>query len=157
MDYNDLRREATFSGAVTMDSGQGELHGQRGVVFLAPAKVAGPAAAQARESAGAQPNPFSGSIDRVVLSGGVRLEQPGRQAFGEQLLYTAATGDYVLTGTPAVQPRVIDAQQGSVTGAVLSFSDAGSTIVVAGDVGAGNQGGRVRSEMSVRQKKDERQ
>jgi lipopolysaccharide export system protein LptA len=157
MDYNDLRREATFSGAVTMDSGQGELHGQRGVVFLAPAKVAGPTAAQARESAAAQPNPFSGSIDRVVLSGGVRLEQPGRQAFGEQLLYTAATGDYVLTGTPAVQPRVIDAQQGSVTGAVLSFSDAGSTIVVAGDVGAGNQGGRVRSEMSVRQKKDERQ
>jgi lipopolysaccharide export system protein LptA len=153
MDYNDLSREATFSGGVTMDGEMGEVRGQRAVVFLVPAPKQG-----AQTATEAQPNPFGGSIDRVVLSGDVQMEQPGRHGTGEQLLYTAATGSYVLTGTAAAPPRIVDARQGSVTGATLVFSDGGSTIVVAGDAGAARtQGGRVRSEVSVQPKKDERQ
>ncbi len=153
MDYNDLSREATFSGGVTMDGDMGEVRGQRAVVFLVPA-----AKQTAQPATGVQPNPFGGTIDRVVLSGEVQMEQPGRHGTGDQLLYTAATGSYVLTGTATVPPRIVDARQGSVTGATLVFSDAGSTIVLAGDAGAARtQGGRVRSEMNVQPKKDERQ
>ncbi len=148
MDYNDRLREATFSGGVTMEESTGKVLGDRAVVFLSPAK---------QGAAGVRPNPFGsgasgGSVDRVVVSGGVVMEQPGRRGTGDQLLYTAATGGYVLTGTAAAQPKVVDAEQGSVTGATLVFRGAGSTIVVAGDAS-----GRVRSEMSVRPKADERQ
>ena len=153
MDYNDLLREATFSGGVAMEGSTGVVHGERAVVFLTPAKQT------AQPSAPARPNPFGsggsgGSIDRVVVSGAVQMEQPGRQGTGEQLLYTAATGGYVLTGTVGSPPRIVDAQQGSVTGATLVFSGAGSTIVVAGDAGAAKA--RVRSEMSVRPKSKDR-
>jgi lipopolysaccharide export system protein LptA len=146
MDYNDSLREATFSGGVTMDGSTGEVHGERAVVFLTP--VPKQALVQVRA------NPFGsggpgGSVERAVVSGGVVMEQPGRRGTGEQLLYTAATGEYVLTGTAAAPPEVVDERQGSVTGATLLFREAGSTIVVAG--------GRVRSEMSVKPKADERQ
>jgi lipopolysaccharide export system protein LptA len=156
MDYNDALREAIFSGGVTMEGGMGVVRGERAVVFLTPvAKQVGQPAAAVR------PNPFGGSggsIDRVVVSGAVQMEQPGRKGTGEQLVYVAATGQYVLTGTSAAPPRIVDAQQGNVTGTTLVFSDAGSTIVVAGEAGAAEaQGGRVRSEMSVKPKTEERQ
>jgi lipopolysaccharide export system protein LptA len=157
MDYNDLQREATFSGGVTMDGGKGEVRGERAVVFLTPAANAVGTA----QSSAATPNMFGGAggqIDRAVVSGAVQLDQPGRHATGEQLLYTAEDGSYVLTGTPAVPPRVVDAQQGMVTGATLLFSDSGSTIVVAGDgAAAKTPAGRVRSEMNIRPKPEERQ
>jgi lipopolysaccharide export system protein LptA len=149
MDYNELLHEATFSGGVTMEASQGTVKGQRAVLLMAPpAKQAG---VVVRPVVG-EANPFGGEgwvVDRVVVSGGVEVEQPGRRGTGEQLLYTAATGSSVLTGTATEPPRIVDAEQGSVTGETLVFGDEGSTIVVAG--------GRVRSEMSARPKKDERQ
>ena len=151
MDYNDVLRAATFVGGVTIEEAGVEAKGQRAVMFLAPvvkhAGAAGPVVAT-------QANPFGGSLERVVLSGSVQMEQRGRHGSGEQLLYTASTGSYILTGTAAAPSRVVDAQQGSVTGATLMFGDAGSTIVVAG---AQAQGGRVRSDLSVRPKAEERQ
>jgi lipopolysaccharide export system protein LptA len=154
MDYNELLHEATFSGGVTIDGRQGELKGQRAVLLMATAtKQAGAGAT----SEAMEASPFGGggwSVDRVVLSGGVEMDEPGRHGTGDQLLYTAATESYVLTGTAAVPPRIVDAQQGNVTGDTLVFSDEGSTIVVAGDAAAK---GRVRSEMSVKPKAEERQ
>jgi lipopolysaccharide export system protein LptA len=156
MDYNDLRREATFNGGVIFDGTMGEVRGQRAVVFLMPAdqKPDQQSAAKApsapvltQQVLTAPPTPFSGSLDRVVVYGDVQLQQPGRKGAGDQLLYTAATGNYVLTGTPARPPVVVDAQQGSITGATLLFSDAGSTIVVAGDPATKT---RVRTETEVR-------
>ncbi len=181
MDYNDLMREATFSGGVQIDGTIGEVRGQRAVVFLTPAAKGAPAA-QAGGSprqplAAGQSGPLGGSLDRVVVSGDVRMEQPGRQGTGEQLLYIAGTGtagtgaagtgaggpgtavagtpgagNYVLTGSPGHPPHIVDAQQGSITGETLLFSGAGSTIVVAGAPGAPKSGqGRVRTETEVRQ------
>jgi len=158
MDYNDVQREATFSGGVTMDGSKGEVRGQRAVVFLTPATKS---ASSPPPPPSATPSVFGGSggqIDRTVVSGAVQMDQPGRHGTGEQLLYTAADGSYILTGTAAVPPRIVDAQQGTVTGATLLFSDQGSTIVVAGDAAAAKTpGGRVRSEMNVRPKPEERQ
>ncbi len=156
MDYDDLQREATFSGGVTIDGNMGEVRGQHAVVFLAAANK--PAAAKPAASVPqAQPNPLNGSIDRVIVYGSVQMEQRGRRGTGEQLLYTAATGNYILTGTPTNPPHIVDAQQGTVTGATLLFGDAGSTIVVAGDSGASKgKGGRVRTETHVTSGKQER-
>jgi lipopolysaccharide export system protein LptA len=145
MDYNDLQREATFAGGVTMDGAMGEVRGQHAVAFLTDAHS--PAAKQAVSPSPAQPSPLNGSIDRVVVYGDVQLDQPGRHGTGEQLLYTAATANYILTGTTSNPPHVTDAQQGNVTGATLIFGDAGSTIVVSGEQGAPKgKGGRVHTE-----------
>ncbi len=171
LDYNDLQREAVFSGGVQMDGSMGEVRGQRATVFLKPAAGPAPgreaqrgsnAAAGGAVSAGQEPASsasasstppglMSGSLDRVVVSGDVHMEQPGRSGTGEQLLYTAATDSYVLTGSPGHWPRIVDAQQGNVTGSTLRFGVAGSTIVVAGEPGAPKSGhGRVRTETEVR-------
>jgi lipopolysaccharide export system protein LptA len=143
MDYNDVQREATFSGGVTIDGSMGEVRGENAAVFLQPAKQkTAPTSALAGTG---------GSLDRVVVTGDVQLDEPGRHGSGEQLVYTAATGEYVLTGSPGRLPRIVDAQQGSVTGATLVFrsgtSAADSTIVVSGDAA---KKVRVRSETEVR-------
>ncbi|MFP5267630.1 MAG: hypothetical protein ACLGQU_09725 [Acidobacteriota bacterium] len=171
MDYNDLQREAFFSDGVTMLDESGEVHGRRAVVYLTPA--AGPAhAAPSASSPGKstvsgagsasslaiQPNPLGNSIDHVVVSGAVQIEQPGRHGTGEQLVYTAAQGAYLLTGTAEVPPRIVDAQQGNITGTSLLFGDAGSTIVVTGKPGgAKGKGGRVRTETHVSSGREEMQ
>jgi lipopolysaccharide export system protein LptA len=151
MDYNDLQHEATFAGGVTLDGSMGEVKGERAAVFLSPAEKASTEQLKAPAvKAAASPTPFSGSLDRVVVLGDVRFNQPGRKATGDELLYTAASGNYVLTGTPAKPPVVVDAQQGSITGTTLLFGDAGSTIVVSGAPVAGKPGSRVRTETEVR-------
>ncbi len=148
MDYNDLRREATFSDGVTIDGTMGEVRGQHAVAFLAAAHA--PATTSPVSTPSTQANPFSGSIDRVVVFGAVQIDQPGRHGTGDQLLYIASKASYILTGAPSSPAHITDAQQGSVTGATLIFSDAGSTIVVAGEQGAPKgKGGRVHTETYV--------
>jgi lipopolysaccharide export system protein LptA len=157
MDYNDMQREANFSGGVVIDGTMGEIRGQHAVVFLAPASKPQPDE-QPTAVLQAQPSPLNGTIERVVVSGSVQMEQPGRNGTGEQLLYTAANNDYILTGTTSVLPHIVDAQQGNITGTTLLFSNAGSTIVVSGNPAAPrSKGGRVRTETHVSPGKEERQ
>jgi lipopolysaccharide export system protein LptA len=139
VDYNDLQREAVFSGGVAIDGTTGEVRAARAVALLMPA--AAPSS---------QPSPVQGSLDRLIVTGDVQLEQPGRRGSGDQLVYTAATGNYVLTGTPNHPPHVADAEQGNVTGATLLFGAGGSTIVIVGEAGAKSPQTRVRTETRVR-------
>ena len=156
MDYNDVRREATFSDGVTIDDSTGQVSGQHAVVLLLAATES-PSVTQKADTIHGQPNPFSGSIDRVIVYGSVKIDEPGRLGTGEQLIFTAATASYILTGTSSTPPQIVDARQGNVTGATLLFSNSGSTIVVAGDPNAPKgKGGRVRSETHVNPGKDER-
>ena len=169
MDYSDLQREATFSDGVTMLDESGEVRGRRAVVYLTPAAGPTPAVSSAvspaknsasgagsTSSLAVQPNPLGNSIDHIVVSGAVQVEQPGRHGTGEQLVYNAAQGTYLLTGTAQVPPRMVDAQQGNITGTSLLFGDAGSTIVVAGKAsGAKGKGGRVRTETHVSSGREE--
>jgi len=147
MDYSDVEHEATFSGGVHLDGTDGQAHSQRGVVFLNPAEPK-TAAGQATPSGA---NPFGGSVRRIVLTGDVRIEQPGRTGNGEQLVYTAADSSYILTGTPSKPPHVVDAEQGSVTGATLLFHSGNKSVVVSGASGSATQSGRVRTETEVKQ------
>jgi lipopolysaccharide export system protein LptA len=127
------------------------VRGENAVLFLQPAKDATGAPQQKPAPTSALVG-TSGSLERVVVSGEVQLDEPGRHGSGEQLVYTAATGEYVLTGSSGKLPVIVDAQQGSVTGATLLFRSgtdaADSTIVVSGDAATKV---RVRTETEVRQ------
>jgi lipopolysaccharide export system protein LptA len=138
MDYSDVLREAVFSSGtaagdrVEIDGTTGSIHAQRATAYLSAEKPgAGAAIGLAAKSASS--SPFNGSLERIVIVGDVQLDQPGRHGTGEQLVYTAATGESILTGSPANPPHITDVQQGSITGTTLLFGDSGSTIVVSGE------------------------
>ena len=152
MDYSDTQREAVFAGSVQIDGISGSARSQHAVVFLSPnSKPGTPPAAPSPSATTTAFGATSGSVEKVVLTGEVQLQQPGRTGSGDTLLYTAATASYVLTGSAARPPRVVDAQQGTVTGVTLLFNDAGSTIIVAGQpASAKGKGSRVRTETEVR-------
>lgn len=154
LDYSDQRREAVFAGPVRIDGTMGllgEVRGQRTTVFFSPA-VKGSSKSGGVEG-GPIGVPLGGSLDHVVVAGDVKLEQPGRRGTGEQLVYKAADGSFVLTGAPGAPPRILDAQQGSVTGASLMFRAGDSTIVVTGGRGVGDERPqRAHIETHMRQK-----
>ena len=157
MDYADAAREATFTGGVRIDGTTGQARSQRAVVFLNPApsatKTASGETKPASVTVAGQTNMFGGSVQRVVLNGAVRLDQPGRAGTGEQMVYTAADSTYILTGTPTKPPHMVDAKQGNITGATLQFRSDDSTIIVTGGPpgSAQPQHGRIHTETEVRQ------
>lgn len=134
LDYSGTAHEAVFTGGVLAEEQDGTARAQRGVAFLTPKQPGNGTTGGSKAQAGkAQPDPMAESLERIVMSGAVKVEQPGRTATGGQLLYTEATGEYVLTGTPARPPHVVDDKQGNITGATLMFRSPDSTIVVAGE------------------------
>ncbi|QMV19589.1 hypothetical protein GOB94_13515 [Granulicella sp. 5B5] len=157
MDYSDARREAVFTGpqGVLLEADAGTIRAQQATAYLTPAAKT-PAAKPTGAPSSKESTPFNGSLDRVVITGDVRLEQPGRHGTGEELVYTAATGASVLTGTPVKPPVIVDTQHGNITGSSLLFADAGSTIVVLGNA-PGTSPRRVHTETQIQQGKEERQ
>jgi len=168
--YSDEARKAEFSGGVLVQSADGTMRGQQAEVYLqdgagkasssnnAGAGKTGPAgigstaggkagSAQAHGGGGF----MGGSVERVVATGDIEMEQPGRRATGEQLVYTASDGMFVLTGTPAVLPKVVDQQQGTVTGTSLSFHEGDENVVVSNGAESG-VGQRVHTETRVKNK-----
>jgi lipopolysaccharide export system protein LptA len=93
---------------------------------------------------------MGGSVERVVVSGHIEMEQPGRRATGDQVVYTASDGMFVLTGTPAVLPKVVDDQRGTVTGTSLRFHAGDENVVVSN--GGSGAGQKVRTETRVKNK-----
>jgi lipopolysaccharide export system protein LptA len=166
--YSDAARKAEFTGGVEVESGDGDMRAQQVVVYLQAAQTgAGKASSQngaktdgVAKADGVKTNSASaaggvgfmaGSVERMVASGPIDMEQPGRRATGEQLVYTSSDGLFVLTGTPAVLPKVVDDQRGTVTGTSLRFHSGDDNVVVSngGENGAGQ---RVRTETRVKNK-----
>ena len=160
--YSDGERKAEFTGGVEVESRDGSMRGQEAVVYLQPAgtgagkgsspsngKVDGGKTGTASAVGGS--GFMAGSVERMVVSGPLDMQQPGRRATGEQLVYTASDGLFVLTGTPAVLPKVTDDQRGTVTGTSLRFHSGDDNVVVSngGENGAGQ---RVRTETRVKNK-----
>jgi lipopolysaccharide export system protein LptA len=159
--YSDEARKAEFTGGVLVESSDGRMRGQQAVVYLHGAPLEGKAvangagrAASAGSPAGGKPGAvggfMGGSVERVVATGHIEMEQPGRRATGEQLVYTASDGMFVLTGNAAVLPKVVDQQQGTVTGASLRFHAGDENVVVSN--GGDNAVQRVRTETRVKNK-----
>jgi lipopolysaccharide export system protein LptA len=68
----------------------------------------------------------------MIASGHVVLTSQGRRGTGEQLVYTGATGEYVLTGTASDPPRMSDPERGSVTGETLIFDSRDDSVSIEG-------------------------
>ncbi|HEX7157561.1 MAG TPA: LptA/OstA family protein [Edaphobacter sp.] len=149
MTYSDEKRVADFTGGVLVESADGKVQGQQATAHLQPAGTEKPGEKKSSASAVAQTGFLGGSVERVVVAGQVRLEQPGRTAVGEQLVYTAANGTFVLTGTPGAPPKVVDEARGTVTGTELRFHTGDESIVISN--GADNLDGlRVHTETRVK-------
>jgi len=71
-------------------------------------------------------------VDRMTARGHVVVTSGGRRGTGEQLVYTGETGEYVLTGTAAVPPRLTDPARGNVTGEALIFHSRDDSVSIEG-------------------------
>ncbi len=143
MTYTDKARQIDLRGAVRVDDADGVLHARSAVVYLQPVGAAS-------NTTKAAPSGFpAGSIDHMVANGKIEMEQPGRLATGEQLTYTAADGVFVLTGTKAAPPKVVDETQGTVTGESMRFKTGEDSILVSGSSDGTNK--RVHTETRMKE------
>ena len=147
--YSDVSREAVFSGGVRVMSADGTMGGQEVTVYLQSASVEGAGNAHEKTIAPVQNGFMGGTVERMVASGHVVIGQPGRRATGEQVVYTASDGMFVLTGTASAPPEVADEEHGTVTGTLLRFH-AGDDSVVVSNGGKSGAGERVRTETRVK-------
>ncbi len=156
MVYSDLRRQAEFTGGVKVFNGDGEMQAQQATVFLMP-----PEDPMKKDTNHTSNSPGSsagnsvavgfaaGSVQRIVASERVEITQPGRRATGDRLVYTASDQMFVLTGTQDTPPTVIDALQGTTTGAMLRFHSGGDSIAILGSDGS-SRARRVHTETRVK-------
>jgi lipopolysaccharide export system protein LptA len=161
--YSDEARKAEFTGGVAVQSTDSSMKAEQVVVYLQPLTPGTGKASQANGigkvngtrtslSPAADGNGFmSGKLEKMVASGHVEMEQPGRRATGEQLAYTANDEMYILTGTAAALPKVVDDQRGTVTGTSLRFHSSDDNVVVSNG-GESGSGQRVRTETRVKNK-----
>jgi lipopolysaccharide export system protein LptA len=120
--YSDAERKAVMRpgvmGNVVTETGTATSTSNEVEVILLPAN-------KTRESGQAQ-------VDHMTARGHVLLTSEGRRGTGEQLVYTSATGEYVLTGTAAAPPRMSDPTRGTVTGKALIFHGRDDSVSVEG-------------------------
>ncbi|MDR3764839.1 MAG: LptA/OstA family protein [Acidobacteriota bacterium] len=119
LEYVDRTRRAVYSGGVTAQSEGGVMTAGQADVFLN-------AAGSARANGPSQ-------LERIVATSRVVLQQQERRAQGEHLVYTAATGTYVMTGG---SPVLSDPVNGTVRGDSLTFFSRDDRVVVEGKDGS---------------------
>ena len=83
-------------------------------------------------STGKTPAGPAGQVERMTARGHVLLTSENRHGTGEQLVYTGSTGEYVLTGTPSVPPRIVDPARGTVSGTTLIFRSRDDSVSIEG-------------------------
>jgi lipopolysaccharide export system protein LptA len=120
--YAENDHKAVFSGAVVAQTSSGLLHSSFMDVYFSPAT----------QPPGKTPDQQSSQVSKIVARGTVQLEQPGRRGTGDELIYTAADGKFILTGTSAAPPHLSDQVRGTVTGNALIFNDRDDSVVVSG-------------------------
>ncbi|MBX6358519.1 MAG: LPS export ABC transporter periplasmic protein LptC [Acidobacterium ailaaui] len=125
--YSDKERRGDFTGDVVAIAPDGTIRADRAQFFLEPAE---------KKPSGSTQQSQQSQIEKIVATGHVLLTQPGRKGEGEQLVYTAADGRYVLTGTSSNPPYIVDAAQGTTTGAALIFNDQDDSVEVSGGASA---------------------
>ena len=125
--YSGGERKVTLAGNVVAQDTNGTLRAATVELYLNPANTAPGAAANSNGASTLGPG---GQVDRLIAENHVQFTQGDRSGTGEKLVYTAEDGRYVLTGTSTAQPRVSDAQHGSVSGSSLIFNNRDDSVVV---------------------------
>lgn len=116
LNYADSERQAHYSGGVTARGQDAVLTADHADVFLN-------AASTSRAGAPSQ-------LDHIVANTHVLVQQQERRAEGDKLLYTAANGSFVMTGT---SPMLSDPVNGTVRGDSLTFYSHDDRVVVEGE------------------------
>ena len=164
--YSDLLRQADFTGGVRMESADGTMLAREATAYLQPvgaAADADPTNAAAAPANAKNGGPAStgaeagfsmeGRIERVVATGHIELQQPGRRATGERLVYTASDALYVLTGDTGAAAKIVDTQ-GTTVGAAFRFhSGDESAEALSTAPGEKSTGQRVRTDTQVKDDK----
>lgn len=138
--YSDAERKASFIHHVQVVCSSGVLYADNAEIFLTPVERNVAASGKGRKtgekiSTTNRNNTEPSSVERIVATGRVRLEQPGRSATGTKLVYTAADEHFVLTGDEKNPPQVVDLDHGTVTGQILTFASREQAIIVSGTLG----------------------
>ncbi len=127
------------------------MRGQEAVVYLQAARKGVAKRATQKTDSGAVPGGFmEGSVERMVATGHIEIDQPGRRATGERVVYTASDGMFVMTGTAASPPKIVDETRGTVTGASLRFHAGDESVMVSNGVNGADSKQRVRTETRVK-------
>jgi len=116
LNYADSERQARYSGGVTARGEDAVMTADHADVFLN--------AASASRTAGPS------QLDHIIANTHVLVQQQERRAEGDKLLYTAATGRFVMTGGP---PMLSDPVNGTVRGDSLTFYSHDDRVVVEGN------------------------
>jgi len=114
--YADDQHRAEFQGGVTARGAGMTVTADHLDAFLLPRN--------AEKKGNGQ-----GQLERIVAQGHVEVHQTGRQAVGDQLIYTAAEDRFVLTGG---SPSIFDAEQGKIRGDSLTFFRRDDRVLVEG-------------------------
>lgn len=162
MVYTDALRQVELTGKVRVQDVDGVTTANHAIVYLLPTGTkpassgAGGTAAKPKPPAPAGGvNVMSGQVDRIVANGNVQVDQPGKRANGELLVYTAVDRTFVMTGTKAAPPNIWSdgrngGAPGTVVGSSLRFHSGDDSVVVTGGDGkSGPQ--RVRTDTKVKQ------
>jgi lipopolysaccharide export system protein LptA len=139
--YSGMLGQADFTGGFHADTVDATIQASQATAYLRQA-TSKPEASTAKGSGtggsqtGAVPS-LGGTLDRVVASGHVEVEQPGLHATGEHLVYTEADELAMLTGEGKTLAKAVDAQGNTTTAAELRFSscDSGGRVEALGAPG----------------------
>ena len=126
--YSDAERKAVMHGgtlgAVVAETGTATSSSDAVELLLMPAGN--------HDASGAPALNGQAQVDQMKATGHVVLTSQGRRGTGEQLVYTGATGEYVLTGTAGAPPKMSDPEHGTVTGEALIFDSRDDRVRVEG-------------------------
>jgi lipopolysaccharide export system protein LptA len=122
--YSDAERKAVMrggaAGTVVAETGTAtSVSNEVELLLLPPGNHAG------KDGGTAQ-------VDRMTARGRVTVSSQGRRGSGEQLVFSSESGEYVLTGTAAVPPRMSDPARGTVTGEALIFHSRDDSVSIEG-------------------------
>jgi lipopolysaccharide export system protein LptA len=122
--YSDLNRSALMQGGalgpVVAETGSATTQSSQVELDLATA------------GKGSAHTGGSGQVERMIARGHVAINSEDRRGSGEQIVFTGATGEYVLTGTSNAQPRLTDPERGSVSGEALIFRSRDDSVSIEG-------------------------
>jgi lipopolysaccharide export system protein LptA len=141
--YSGDLRQAEFTGGVRAETMDGTVRANQATVYMQQGAGKGPSSAVEEAPS------LAGSVERMVATGQIEIEQPGRRATGQRLQYTANDQLFVLTGDDTVLPMLVDAAHGTIAGAAILFHPGDDNVVVSNtEPGAtsAEQGRRVRTE-----------
>jgi lipopolysaccharide export system protein LptA len=118
--YADAERKTHYEGDVSA----------KGTDFTANAKSADAYLVARSQAAGNQSVAQPSRLDHLIAYDDVVVQQTGRRADGEKLVYTSSDDKFVLTGGP---PSIFDAEQGKITGVSLTFFRGDDRVLVEGE------------------------